>query len=1168
MTADVFECRDALGNRYSVLSVVCMGTLYHCAWVVAEGGGTPSSLKCAEVFRDGWLQFGPPRFMTVDRGVHNRGQFAALMSSQGTYLRYAGTEAHHQIGRAERQGSILKEMIAHTVQGRHVVGSQMMRMVVTECAFVKNNRVNHGGFSPSQWVLGRLPEEVCSLTAERSEGELGVHQEILSGEHQFAQQLNIRQAAKESFAHVDSSNRVRSALMRRSTPCRGPYFPGDLLCFFRNKKWFGPARMIGREGRSNLWLIHGGIPIVVAEESVRPALAGEVLAKQITELRPSRKRKRQITQDFDPDLPFFDDLNVLEDEAGHDGDDGSGSGPGSYFHLGRGGGDGLPPGLSSDQPPQAGSQPAQPEPFPDDANEYSPGTPVAEEDTTMQPEALPDGLSPDGTSQPPPGLEAVPSESPGLATELPGLAAMPPPLHPPTAGINTDLPAVPYDDFDELMQEALSPDQPQQQEAETRGRLPTVSEIEPDQEMVPDTPAVNTPAPNTPREPTVTQLQEAMRRSVNALDGHPRRNRSRSPPRAMFSTQNEKQKQQGSTLHGFMGRRAPKKNIQRKLEKELNYNRAADDLKGRIDEARTKEWNNWLGFDACEVIPPEKAQQFLQKNPGVQVVPTRWVDINKARQGDPEHLKSRLVVRGDLERSAQNGEVRTDSPTASHLMLSVLLTFASCHSLMLHCGDITAAFLQGLGLARVLIMSLLKDGVPGVPAGSLLVAKKPVYGTKDAPRGFWRSLRKTMLAAGFRPVPHERAAYVLNTPDGKIDGLCICHVDDLLWCGGQQTQDAMKFVQEKLKFGKVEDTTFRYCGRTIAQTDEGIVVQCPHGLEKTRPVMMSTGRKRDRAAPATPEEQAQLRSVLGSLNWIVRVCRPDLAYDTNRLQTCVQKPVVQDLIDANSLLRRAQMTKDQKLVYGWKQFDFDKLEIMSITDASHAADFALSASGEKMGYRSQSGRLLAVGGPEVMTSGRGHIHLLEWKSQVIRRVCRSTLQAESLSMLTGYEDAEHLRMVLHGLRVPHDPRSSAWQIDSKDAIKLHKVTDCRSLQDHLLHSSGGEVQDKRLAIDLCGMRQVVWRENGEEFGDPMMNESVPADGTTKVRWCDTKTMLADGLTKHMDTTELRAVMSGREITMEFTFHAKRKTDVKTDQHTCHVRTNVGHQGTDEHGMET
>ena len=483
-------------------------------------------------------------------------------------------------------------------------------------------------------------------------------------------------------------------------------------------------------------------------------------------------------------------------------------------------------------------------------------------------------------------------------------------------------------------------------------------------------------------------------------------------------------------------------------------------------------------------------------------------------------------------------------------MLSLVLTFASSHSLMLHCGDVTAAFLQGQGLARVLVMAIPKDGVPGVRPGSLLVAKKPVYGTKDAPRGFWRSLHKTMLAVGFRPVPHEQAAYVMNNDDGSVDGLCISHVDDLLWCGGDKTQEAMRLVQEKLKFGKVEDTSFRYCGRTISQTDEGIVIQCPHGLEKTRPTSLSTGRKRDRGAPATPEEQSQLRSVLGSLNWIVRVCRPDLGYDTNRLQTCVQKPVIQDLIDANTLLRRAQATKDQKLVYGWKKFDFDKMEIISITDASHAADYDLSASGLKMGYRSQSGRILAVAGAEVMETGKGHIQILEWKSQVIRRVCRSTLQSESLSMLSGYEDAEHLRMVLHGLKFSHDPRETSWQIAAKDMTPLHLVTDCRSLRDHLVQASGGEVQDKRLAIDLCGLRQIIWRKMEEEYGDPMMCEELPTTNTTKVRWCDAKTVLADGLTKHMDTSDLREVMAGNAIFMEFTFHAKSKVGVKTDEETC------------------
>ena len=188
--------------------------------------------------------------------------------------------------------------------------------------------------------------------------------------------------------------------------------------------------MIGREGRSNLWLIHGGIPIVISEESVRPALAGEVIAKQITELRPSRKRKRQITQDIDPELPFLDDLDILDGDHGGDGDeDGSGGGgPGSYFRLGHGGGDASAPAQAPLSIP-AGQQQAQPEPLPDDGNEYSPGTPLPEEDAPMNPEAtdgLSHGLCPDGDPNLPPGLVASPSQqSPGLVTEPPGLAAMP-----------------------------------------------------------------------------------------------------------------------------------------------------------------------------------------------------------------------------------------------------------------------------------------------------------------------------------------------------------------------------------------------------------------------------------------------------------------------------------------------------------------------------------------------------------------------------------------------------------------------------------------------------------------------------------------------------------------------------------------------------------------------
>ena len=50
------------------------------------------------------------------------------------------------------------------------------------------------------------------------------------------------------------------------------------------------------------------------------------------------------------------------------------------------------------------------------------------------------------------------------------------------------------------------------------------------------------------------------------------------------------------------------------------------------------------------------------KKQKLKVVPRRWVDVNKSEEGENGQLKSRLVVRGDLEDSSQ---MRTYSPTRS-----------------------------------------------------------------------------------------------------------------------------------------------------------------------------------------------------------------------------------------------------------------------------------------------------------------------------------------------------------------------------------------------------------------------------------------------------------------------------------------------------------------------
>ena len=196
---------------------------------------------------------------------------------------------------------------------------------------------------------------------------------------------------------------------------------------------------------------------------------------------------------------------------------------------------------------------------------------------------------------------------------------------------------------------------------------------------------------------------------------------------------------------------------------------------------------------------------------------SRWVDTNKAEEGEEDKFKSRLVVRGDLE---ENKGVRTDSPTASQLFINLIICWAAALGAPLRAGDISAAFLQGAWITRLLAITLPKGGIPdpAVKPGSLLVARKSVYGTRDAPRGFWKALHDVLLSKGLVPVPFETAAYYLPGPSGTIRGLLGCHVDDLLWCGLEDMQNVMLAVQKEFKFGMVEDDEMKYCGRIIKQS--------------------------------------------------------------------------------------------------------------------------------------------------------------------------------------------------------------------------------------------------------------------------------------------------------------------------------------------------------------
>ena len=162
-----------------------------------------------------------------------------------------------------------------------------------------------------------------------------------------------------------------------------------------------------------------------------------------------------------------------------------------------------------------------------------------------------------------------------------------------------------------------------------------------------------------------------------------------------------------------------------------------------------------------------------------------------------------------------------------------------------------------------------------------------------------------------------------------------------------------------------------------------------------------------------------MRAVLGNLGFMARLCRPELAYRCSALQGKQSKPTLTDLIATNKFLAAAQKTNLNGIKFKRGAFDFNKAELISVTDASHAAEVRISDKGKATGHRLQAGRFLLFGDGMPTVEKPANIHVLDWSSHTIKRVCRSTLQIEVPSSVDGCEMGHYVRSqdvdLLHAL---------------------------------------------------------------------------------------------------------------------------------------------------------
>lgn len=168
---------------------------------------------------------------------------------------------------------------------------------------------------------------------------------------------------------------------------------------------------------------------------------------------------------------------------------------------------------------------------------------------------------------------------------------------------------------------------------------------------------------------------------------------------------------------------------------------------------------------------------------------------------------------------------------------------------------------------------------------------------------------------GLTVIPFKNASYSLSAEDGSLAGLVAVHVDDLIWTGGEQIENVMKKICDMYKFGKLEKDNFRYCGRDTRHDQHGIHVDCDSLIDCVKPIFLDVKEKKKSSEKVGDRLKGQLRSIIGSLAWLARVCRPDLSYPVCKLQSCVHSATYEDVKYTNNVVRIAQQTKGHGITY-------------------------------------------------------------------------------------------------------------------------------------------------------------------------------------------------------------------------------------------------------------
>ncbi len=441
------------------------------------------------------------------------------------------------------------------------------------------------------------------------------------------------------------------------------------------------------------------------------------------------------------------------------------------------------------------------------------------------------------------------------------------------------------------------------------------------------------------------------------------------------------------------------------------------------------------------------------ENEGQSTIGVRWVVTKKTSSGE---VKARLVALGYQE---QSEEIRKDSPTCNKDTIRIVITLVLAYHWKIQHIDVQAAFLQGKKIVRNVFIIPPKEA----ETNKLWKLNKCIYGLVDGPRMWYEELRDTLIGLKMDVSSYDDSFLFLHNGKNELSGVIAVHVDDLMFSGDEHFQTTVILaLKRKFKISTEVETDFTYTDLRISQSTSGITVSQVSYIDQMTEIEIDSNHKHMNKHPINETERRMLRTACGQMLWTATQSRPDAAYTTCASSNAIAYGTVADLKVVNKTMK--YLKKNPLQLRYWK-LDLSQIVLVICCDAS----FANLPDGS-----SQGGHII------FLVSATGKCCPMTWQSKKLRRVCKSTLAAESWAMVEAVESAEFIMAQL----------SEVLKVRS---LKMVCLTDCKSLFD-AIHTTNN-VQDRGLRISIACLRQ---RVNQQEM---------------IVHWIGTKHQLADSLTK-------------------------------------------------------